>query len=172
MGLLYDDIGDLDRYFKSIKNTVETKDKRIEYLEKENKKLKDEAYKDNELKAMQKQLERMKADYRRGFPMTEAEEKAIEKWHKEHNAKVHKLKTEEDRIRASGCCGGGLTYCYIPCALGVLGYVKCHCGAEFTFSDICQEDTMGTFWFMFVGTVLYLAWLFYDAMEDSNEITR
>ena len=29
---------------------------------------------------------------------------------------------------------------------------------------------MGTFWFMFIGTVLYVAWLVYDAMEGMDEL--
>ena len=136
MGLLYDNLDDLDRYFNAIKNTVETKKKRIEYLEKENKKLKDAAYKNEELKKMQQHLERMQADYRRGFPITEAEEKAIEKWCNEHDRKAHGLKTDKDRLRAGGCIGGRYSYEFIPTSIGVLGEVKCSCGKKFTFSDL------------------------------------
>lgn len=31
---------------------------------------------------------------------------------------------------------------------------------------------MGTFWFMLVGTILYLAWIVYDATEGKNEFKR
>lgn len=127
---------ELEKCFDKIRDTIESQDTRIKYLEKKNEELLDTAYKDNKLKEMQDKLNRMQEDYRRGFPITVAEEKAIEKWHKEHDAKVHGLKTDQDRMRAQGCCGGALTYCFIPTSLGVLGYVQCHCGEEFTFSDL------------------------------------
>ena len=130
------EVDNLEKCFESIRETVEGKDTRIKYLEKQNKELLDEAYKDNKLKEMQDELERMRADYRRGFPITEAEEKAIEKWCNKHDEKVHKLKTNKDKMKAGGCIGGSFTYCFICTSIGTLGYVKCHCGKEFTFRDL------------------------------------
>lgn len=46
-------------------------------LVKENENLKDEHYKDAEIAAMKQQLEQVQADSRRGFPISEAEQKAI-----------------------------------------------------------------------------------------------
>lgn len=127
---------DINKHLRDIKNYVEYQDNRIKQLEKTNKQLHDNAYKDKELQRMQKRLDDMQADYYRGFPITEAEEKAIQKWHKEHDAKVHGLKTDNDRIRAAGCCGGSLTYLLIPTSIGTIGEVKCHCGEKFCFREL------------------------------------
>ena len=129
---------ELEKCFDKIRNTIEGKDFRIRYLEKKNQELSDEAYKDNELKKMQQHLERMQTDYQRGFQITEAEEKAIKKWHKEHDRIAHGLMTDNDRRKAAGCCGGSLTYIFVPTSIGVIGEVQCHCGAKFCFSDLFQ----------------------------------
>lgn len=50
------------------------------YLMEENKRLKSESYKDEELSKMKKDYDRMKKDYLRGFPISEEEFKKISEW--------------------------------------------------------------------------------------------
>lgn len=111
-------------------------ERRIKYLEEENKKLKDEHYKDEEIQTMKYQLDKMKKDYRRGFPISEDEERAIEAWKKKHDEEVHGLKTDSLRMKAEGCCGGRYLYRFVPTSIGVSGKIICSCGAEFEFQEI------------------------------------
>ena len=60
-------------HYRSISN-------RNEYLLEENKGLKSEAYKDEELSKMKAQYDKMNADYYRGFPISENENNKINEW--------------------------------------------------------------------------------------------
>ena len=97
---------------------------RIEDLEKENKKLKHESYKDKELQAMKEEMKLMKEEYYRGFPISKEQEKAISEWKRKHNDEAHCKR------------GGGYSYHFYPSSLGVCGEVHCSCGAKFTFQEI------------------------------------
>ena len=111
-------------------------EKRIKYLENENKKLKKENYKDEELKKMKQSLDRMQKEYIRGFPISEEEQATIEKWKIEHDENVHGYITDAMKMKAEGCCGGRYTYKFIPTTLGVIGKIYCHCGESFTFQEM------------------------------------
>lgn len=118
-----------------IDKTVD-KERRIEYLEEENKKLKDEHYKDSEMQRMKTELKNAKEDLYRGFPISEEEEKRIKEWQDKHDAEVHGLKTLKERVHAGGCIGGRYSYEFVSTSIGVVGTVKCNCGAKFTFQDL------------------------------------
>lgn len=109
---------------------------RLEFLEEENKKLKDAAYKDIEMKKMKEQLEKMSEEYHRGFPITEGELKMADDWIKKHDAEAHGAVTNSQRLRRGGCCGGNYSYEFVPTSIGVIGYVKCSCGEKSIFADI------------------------------------
>lgn len=115
-------------------NTIKSEnDKNMSYilfLQEENKRLKDEAYKDEELKKMKESLDKMKKDYWRGFPITEEEQRKIDNWKEEHNKK-HPTKND-----FGGCSGGRYSYHFIPSGLGTSGVIRCSCGAEFEFQEI------------------------------------
>ena len=122
---------------KSILSRVESYEDTIERLKEENKKLKDEVWKDEELQDMKEQLDKMKSDYYRGFNITEEEEVAIEEWKKKHEEEVHGLTTTTARVKAQGVSGGRYSYIFYPTAIGCAGVVKCNaCGEEFVFSHI------------------------------------
>ena len=106
------------------------------YLEEENKKLKDEHYKDSEMQRMKTELEKAKDDLHRGFPISKEEEEKIKEWQLKHDAEKHGLKTMEQRLRAGGCCGGRYTYQFVPTSIGTIGEVICSCGEKFTFQDL------------------------------------
>lgn len=128
----------LEDCLSSIKCRIEDNEKSIKRLEEENKQLKSENYKDEELSKMESQLEDMRADFYRGFPISEEEERLIEEWQRKHEKIVHSLKTLDDRLKAGGCIGAGrYKYIFTPTSIGVSGEVVCSCGAKFEFQEIC-----------------------------------
>lgn len=127
---------DLDECLLAIQCRNRDNENRIKYLEEENKKLKEKSYKDEELQSIKEQLDKMKKDYWRGFPISEKEEKAIEAWKEKHEKEVHGLITEELRMKSQGVSGGRYSYHFVPTAIGTSGVVRCSCGAEFEFQEI------------------------------------
>lgn len=127
---------DFDDCIESICNKNRENESRIKYLEEENRKLKEEYSKDEEIQKMQQRLDEMRKDYWRGFPITEAEEKAIEDWKKKHDEEVHGLTTDWMRMKAGGVSGGRYSYHFVPTALGTSGVIRCNCGAEYEFEQI------------------------------------
>lgn len=122
---------------KSILSRIESYEDTIERLREENKKLKDEVWKDEELQNMKERLDEMKANYRRGFNITEKEYADIREWKEKHEKEVHGLETPLQRMNAHGAVGGGYSYTFYPTAIGCSGIVKCDaCGEEFEFSHI------------------------------------
>ena len=122
---------------KSILSRIESYEDTIERLKEENRKLKDEVWKDEELQNMKEQLDKMKSDYNRGFNITEKEDIAIKEWKKKHEEDVHSLTTPMARAQAQGASGGRYVYHFYPTAIGCAGVVKCNaCGEEFIFSHL------------------------------------
>ncbi len=80
---------DFDKCILALKKRHEDQLDRIKYLEEENRKLKDAAYKDAEMAKMKSQFDEMKKDYYRGFPITESENQKIKEWMKEHDVEAH-----------------------------------------------------------------------------------
>lgn len=70
-------IGSIDECLDRIKAINENNRLRIECLEKENQFLREEYNKDEEVKKMQQELDVTKKDLRRGFSISEREQKAI-----------------------------------------------------------------------------------------------
>ena len=108
--------------------------RRIQYLEEENKKLRDEHFKDEFVQELQKKNERLLQDSRRGFPITEEEKEAIRDWQETHLKKKHPRALEEPGY--FGAIGGNWTYTFIPTSIGIIGEVSCHCGDKYCFSDL------------------------------------
>ena len=127
---------ELDDALRAIRVRNMKDQERIRYLEEENKKLKDNLYKDEELSSMENELNKMKSEYYRGFPISEDEENKINEWIENHEREVHGIKTYADKLASHGCCGGRYTYEFVPTSIGTIGIVKCSCGAEFTFQNM------------------------------------
>lgn len=127
---------EIDEFLKGIKNTLDSKDCRIEYLQEENERLKSEQYKDEELSKMREYVEKVDKDMNRGFPISEREEQRIKEWKLKHEVEDHGLDTPDKRLKAQGCCGGAYTYSFIPTSIGTIGVVKCSCGKEFEFQKL------------------------------------
>lgn len=104
----------------------------IENLQKEIEHLKSEHYKDDELKSMKAKLEEARADLSRGFGISEEEHKAIREWIDNHEKTAH----GDAKFPRGGAIGGSYDYIFTPTSIGVVGEVKCSCGASFTFSEL------------------------------------
>lgn len=126
----------IDEAFSIIQQNIERLKQENQMLRKENNELHDEAYKDNELIKMKKELDSFKREYYRGFPISKEEQKQIEEWKEKHEVEVHNCHTLDDRLRRSGTIGGSYTYEFIPTSIGTVGTIKCNCGAKFTFCEL------------------------------------
>ncbi|RHS76910.1 hypothetical protein DW953_04800 [Ruminococcus sp. AM45-2] len=127
---------DVTQTLDAIKREFDSQNARIIYLQNQNKKLKEEHYKDTELQKMKEELERVRADMYRGFPISAEQEQRIKEWQDKHDAEVHGLKTLKERVHAGGCIGGRYSYEFVSTSIGVIGTAKCNCGAKFTFQDL------------------------------------
>jgi len=107
---------------------------RIRYLEEENRKLKDEQFKDTYIQKLQADNKRILDDARRGFPVTVEEDKSIRKWQETHLREKHPEALEDPSY--FGAIGGNWTYIFIPTSIGTIGEVRCHCGEKYCFSDL------------------------------------
>lgn len=132
----YTNVYDLEDCLRAIRVRNRDNESRIKYLEAENKRLKEEHYKDSELQRMQERLHAMEAACVNGFPISLEESQAIEKWERQHEEEVHGLVTERLRMKAQGVSGGRYSYHFLPTTLGTSGVVRCCCGAEFEFREI------------------------------------
>ena len=122
---------------ENILSNIESRDTRIKYLEEENKKLKKEAFKDEELKRMQEKLKKASDALTNSFNVSNEEWDKIHEWKKQHEADVHGLYTLRERISTHGAAGGGYSYEFYPTGIATFGSVVCNkCGAKFQF----QED--------------------------------
>ena len=125
-----------DDCLKRLAEYVDSSKSRIEYLMKENERLRSEAYKDEELARMKKERDEAVKELSGGFGITEAEHDAINAWMTEHDRTVHHADTIEKRIRLGGVSGGRFTYTFVPTGLGTVGEVRCSCGKKFCFRDL------------------------------------
>ena len=133
---MYRSSKDVAEMFAEILDNYESNEKTIERLREKNKEFKNEAYKDSELASMKKELDTIRDDLYRGFPISKEEKENIEKWRLKHETEVHGRDTLEKRLTAHGAIGGGYTYVFTPTSIGVVGEFKCSCGESFTFKDL------------------------------------
>ena len=108
----------MQRRYKDAESTIEK-------LEKENKTLKDEHYKDGELQRLQEELTSLKGELSRGFPISEEEQEKIREWQKKHEEEAH----------GTTVCGS-YTYEFIPTSIGMFVSIKCTCCSKFNFQEI------------------------------------
>lgn len=104
----------IEEVFQELYDHYRVVESRNEYLRKENARIKDEAYKDEELAEMRKRYEKMSADYYRGFPISQNEDKKIKEWQE---------KILKEHPGSAGPIGGRFRYEFIPTGVGVIGTV-------------------------------------------------
>lgn len=108
---------------KNVEDGLKKRDEEITRLREENKRLRDEAYKDSELQMMKRKMQAMQEELNRGFPITEDEDTKIREWIEKHLTKRHKL-----------IVNGRFKYEFQDFAEVSVGSVVCtECGESFTF---------------------------------------
>ena len=101
---------------------------RIEHLEKENKRLKSDAYKDEELAKMKSEYDRMKEDYFLGFPISKEQWEKIKEW---QGKIIDKYPTGKTAI------GGRFKYIFYPTSIGTSGKIEdIISGETFEFQEL------------------------------------
>lgn len=95
-------------------------------LEKENKELLDEHYKDNLVADLKKELDEVKSALRSGFNITPKEAEEINKWKNNHYTNQHNAPDITTRVKMSGAIGGSYLYEFTPTSIGDFG--ECICG--------------------------------------------
>lgn len=113
---------DFDECIESLKERNADQNERIERLVEENKHLKSEHYKDDELQALKDKYTTLQEDSYRGFPITKLDERRIDEWKYTHEMQEHSRPS--------------YSYIFTPTALGLVGVIRCSCGAEFDFSKL------------------------------------
>lgn len=130
-------LGNFEQGIELLKDINTRNELRIKYLEEENKKLKEEHFKDGELAKMKSELETARKNLYRGFPISEDEDKKIEDWCNKHDVEKHGLNTLSKKLASGGCIGGRYSYHFVPTSIGTVGKVVCEkCGESFTFQDL------------------------------------
>lgn len=108
---------------KNVEDGLKKRYEEIARLREENKRLREEAYKDSELQMMKSKCEAMQEELNRGFPITEDEDTKIREWIEKHLTKRHKL-----------IVNGRFKYEFQDFAEVSVGSVVCtECGESFTF---------------------------------------
>ena len=114
-----DCLKDFDDMFEGMRVEVKSLFDRIDWLQKENKRLQEENYKDEELTKMKEKLKCAWGELNRGFGISQEESEAAHNWLKEHNEKYHQK-------RYDGAVGGGVTYMFEPTSIGTFGTICCN----------------------------------------------
>jgi hypothetical protein len=118
-----------EQFAAEVATTVQYLQDQNNRLQEENKTLKNEHYKDTELLHMQADLEIMRNQLKRGFPLSEEESDTIFQWQYNHMQTKHKG-------QSSGAVGGRFTYCFTPTSIGTMGEIQCSCGAKYIFKEL------------------------------------
>ena len=103
---------------------------RIEDLENELKKVKDETYKDTEIKRMKEELDNIQSERFYGFDISREEYEKINSW------KNDWFNRKRGGNHYMGASGGGFTYKFVPTGLGTSGKIIATDGEEFVFQEI------------------------------------
>lgn len=80
---------------------------------------------DSRVQELSSKLEEAYKDLRRGFQITESEEKTISEWKEKHDIKQHGLNTLNKKLRAGGAIGGRYHYEFHPTSIGTAGNCIC-----------------------------------------------
>ena len=120
------DIVDVDTICTSIKELVETADRRAQTAMKELARLREEKWKDEELQSMKEQLIAAKEEVYRGFPISEAEAASISEWKDRHYTEQHNASDSMSRLRMQGVSGGLFSYVFLPTSIGTSGICRCN----------------------------------------------
>lgn len=117
-GELKDVVG-LYNAIDNIKSVIENAVNYAQAVEEENDALKSNVWKDEQLRSMKEQRDRMLKDYQRGFPISEDEQERINNWATRHRRLYHPT---NGNVKYDGC---SIVYEFSPTSLGTVGTAYC-----------------------------------------------
>ena len=124
---------DLNKAFDELKNNINNRidiyEQRNRTLQEENAALKDEHYKDNEIKRLKQENDELREALLRGFEISKTEDEKLKAWQKKHIEEKH------GGNGRCGAIGGRFSYEFIPTGIGTFGTCKCICGEKFDFQE-------------------------------------
>lgn len=122
---------------RAIKIRHEDNLEKIDKFREENRKLREEYDKDEEVRKLKEDLDIARKDNLRGFPITEDEQQKINDWKSRHDREMHGLNNLEEKLAAGGAIGGRYYYKFTPTSIGTVGEIVCDCcGESFAFLEL------------------------------------
>lgn len=100
------------------------------------KKKKKEAYKDYLIYKWQQENEKLRQENYNGFPISNNEKQAIEKWKRQHNTLIHDNEP-------SGAIGGRYDYIFTPTSIGDIGICRCSSCGKRILQQVFREAQEG-----------------------------
>lgn len=113
---------DVNKYLETIKVNFTNQRKLEKALRTRIKELEDEHYKDKRLQELTEELNKVRADARRGFFISAKESEAIAAWKEEHDTNEH-----GNPNQYHGASGGGYSYEFYPTGIGT--FSRCICSS-------------------------------------------
>ena len=110
----------IDEYLHAIKFNLQQNKKLENQLRDRIKELEDEHYKDIRLQELIEELDKVRADARRGFSISTKEGEAIAAWKQKHDTEQH-----NNPNQYHGASGGGYVYEFYPTGIGTFGSCIC-----------------------------------------------
>lgn len=121
------EVPSIDEICDAIKIRVRQAEEREESAVKAMEELREEKWKDNQLQQMKNELEMLRKDYYRGFPISEQGQNNINNWQDNHWITQHNAPNLETRLNLMGAIGGSFKYEFIPTSIGIIG--RCICSS-------------------------------------------
>lgn len=112
---------EIQEHLDVIKSNLEHKETVIAQLRNRIKELEDKHYQ-GKLKELIEELNKVRADARRGFPISAKEDEAIAAWKAEHDTNEH-----NNPNQYHGASGGGYNYEFYPTGIGT--FFRCVCSS-------------------------------------------
>ena len=129
----YTEVKNFDDILDNLRYLHEDQEHRIQQLEEQNKYLKDEHYKDNELQAMKNTVENLCKEIRLGFPVSEEEDLRLRDWQYSHMVNHH------HDMRYKKIASPNYSYSFSITPLGAVGYTYCEQCSELVRRQLYKE---------------------------------
>lgn len=125
-------VQDFYQSIDSIKWQYEVDQNKIKILTEQNKKLRDEKYKDEELQRISEELKKCQFKMRYGFELSADEEFRINEWKLLHGCR-HRTRSGNTIYEGRD---GKFQYMFTPTSIGTIGEIMCSCGEKYCFREL------------------------------------
>ena len=120
--------GDFQECLRGLSFNYDRAIEQQEYFRQELNRIRDEKWRDEELKKLKAENNKLHETLSHGFYLTPEEYEATINW----------IDTHDVHSSHGGAIGGTFTYIFTPTSIGTIGKIKCNiCGKEFTFRELC-----------------------------------